>query len=222
METKLKPHQLCCRFGILQVAVPVVILGRHVATILGGKVRLDPSCIQQRSGLVRQLRRCGLTGDLRSLQKAYLAVPVLPRARVRVALGLLDHLAQLFARALSQETMPASFTPPSLAFQTSQFIRQHLGEHLTTRQTAAACHLSEAYFCRRFHRLTGMTFHAYLTQLRVERAKAALRATNARVNEIALALGFQSASHFNRAFKFIVGMTPSAFRGQRRQRRQRR
>ena len=215
MGAKLKPHQICCPLGILQVAVPVVVLGTHAATIVSGKVRLAPARIQPRSGLVRQLRRCGLTGDLRSLQKAYLAIPVMAAAKLQAALRLLDHLAQLFAGALAQETMPASLTQPSLAFQTSQFIRQHLGERLTTRQTAAAFHLSEAYFCRRFHRLTGMTFHAYLTQLRVERAKAALRATSARVNEIALALGFQSASHFNRAFKLMVGMTPSAFRGQR-------
>lgn len=222
LVVKLKPHQTCCPLGILQVAVPVVVSGRHVATIVGGKVRLASAGLQPRAGLDRQLRRCGLTGDLRSLQRAYRAIPIMAGAKLQAALRLLDQLARLFAAALVQEPMPASLTQPPMAFQTSQFIRQHLGERLTTRQTAAAFHLSEAYFCRRFHQLTGMTFHAYVTQLRVERAKAALRTTDARVNEIALALGFQSASHFNRAFKLIAGMTPSAFRGQRRQRRQRR
>jgi transcriptional regulator GlxA family with amidase domain len=65
-----------------------------------------------------------------------------------------------------------------------------------------------------------MTFQAYMTQLRVERAKAALQATDARINEIALAHGFQSASDFDRIFKSIAGTTPSAFRGQRLQLRQ--
>ncbi len=216
MGAKLKPHQICCPLGILQVAVPVVVWGSHAATIVGGKVRLEPPSIQQRSGLVRQLRRCGLTGDLRPLQKAYLAIPVMAGAKLQAALRLLDHLAQLFAGALDHEPIPASLTRPSMAFQIGRFILQHLGERLTTRQTAAAFHLSEGHFCRRFHRLTGMTFHAYVTQLRVERAKSALRVTDVRVNEIALALGFQSTSHFNHLFKSIAGTTPSAFREQRR------
>ena len=220
MGSKLKPHQICCPFGIVQVAIPVVVLGRHVATILGGKVRLDEAGIRQRPGLDRQLRRCGLTGDLRSLQKSYLAIQVMAGAKLKAALRLLDQLAQLFAGAIAQESIPASLTKPSLVFQIGQFVRQHLGERLTTRHTAAEFHLCEAYFCRRFRQLTGMTFHDYVTQLRVERAKAALRATDARINEIALAHGFQSASDFDRIFKSFVGTTPSAFRGQRLQLRQ--
>jgi AraC-like DNA-binding protein/ligand-binding sensor protein len=220
MGSKLKPHQICCPFGIVQVAVPVVVLGRHVATILGGNVRLDAACIQQRPGLDRQLRRCGLAGDLRPLQKSYLAIQVMDRAKLKVALRLLDQLSQLFAGAIAQEAIPASLTKPSLVVQIGQFIRQHLGERLTTRQTAAEFNLCEAYFCRCFRRLTGMTFHAYVTQLRVERAKVTLQATDARINEIALAHGFQSASDFDRIFKSFVGTTPSAFRGQRLQLRQ--
>jgi AraC-like DNA-binding protein len=202
------------------VAVPVVVLGRHVATILGGKVRLNAASIRQRPGLDRQLRRCGLAGDLRSLQKSYLAIQVMAGAKLKVALRLLDQLAQLFAGAIAQEPISAFPTKPSLVFQIGQFVQQHLGERLTTRQTAAEFHLCEAYFCRRFRQLTGMTFHDYVTQLRVERAKASLLATEARVNEIALAVGFQSASDFDRIFKSIVGTTPSAFRGRRRQFRQ--
>ena len=220
MGGKLKPHQICCPFGIVQVAVPVVVLGRHVATILGGKVRLDAASIRPRPGLDRQLRRCGLTGNLRSLQKSYLAIQVMAGAKLKVALKLLDQLAQLFAGALAQESIPAFLTKPSLVFQIGQFVRQHLGDRLTTRQTAREFHLCEAYFCRRFRRLTGMTFQAYVTQLRVEKAMTTLQATDARVNEIALALGFRSASDFDRIFKAIVGMTPSAFRGRRRQLRQ--
>lgn len=121
---------------------------------------------------------------------------------------------------LAAKFVPASLTKPSLVVQIGQFIRQHLGERLTTRQTAAEFHLCEAYFCRHFRRLTGMTFHAYVRQLRVEKAKATLQATDARINEIALAHGFQSASDFNRIFKSSVGTTPSAFRGRRLQLRQ--
>ena len=40
---KLKPQQVACRCGLILLAVPVVAAGQHVATIIGGKVRLRHS-----------------------------------------------------------------------------------------------------------------------------------------------------------------------------------
>jgi AraC-like DNA-binding protein len=91
-------------------------------------------------------------------------------------------------------------------------VRLHLGERLTTRQTAQAVHLEESYFCRLFHRLTKMTFRAYVAQARVAQARSLLLGTRQRIGEIASATGFQSASDFNRVFKAAVGLTPTDFR----------
>jgi ligand-binding sensor protein len=37
---KLKPQQVFCRCGLILLAVPIVAAGRHVATIIGGEVRV--------------------------------------------------------------------------------------------------------------------------------------------------------------------------------------
>jgi AraC-like DNA-binding protein len=213
-DAKLKPHQICCLAGIIQLAVPVVVSGKHVATLLGGKVRLHPPSIAQFQRLVPRLRQWGVAGSLGPLRRVYLATPCPAAERLRDAVRLLDLLAQLFAKAVVHEP---PLDPPAeapLAAQVGAFVRQHLGEHLTTRRMASTLHLSEAYFCRRFHRLTGLTFHAYLARARVEAAKAALQEPETRINEIALAAGFQSASDFSRIFKAVEGVTPSAFRRQ--------
>lgn len=49
-------------------------------------------------------------------------------------------------------------------------------------------------------------------QVRVERAKALLLQSKSPLIEIALEVGFTSASHFAREFKSIVGQTPRQFR----------
>jgi AraC-like DNA-binding protein len=124
---------------------------------------------------------------------------------------LLDVLARLFAEALAHQPPRRASHPPGL-LKAEEFVHSHLQEHLTTREAAHALRLSEAYFCRRFHRLTGQTFHAYVAGARTEAAKAALRDTEQSISDVALAVGFQSISDFNRVFKAHAGMTPSQFR----------
>jgi len=93
-----------------------------------------------------------------------------------------------------------------------RYIEKHLEERITTGQMARAAGLNVSYFCRLFHRVTGITPHAYLAQVRVETAKAALRTTAQSVSEIGFVSGFQSVSDFSRVFKAQVGMSPRAFR----------
>ncbi|WP_394766681.1 helix-turn-helix domain-containing protein [uncultured Paludibaculum sp.] len=57
----------------------------------------------------------------------------------------------------------------------------------------------------------GQTPHSYLTELRLSRAHAQLRA-GLPVTEAWLASGFDNPSAFSRAFRRAYGLTPSAVR----------
>jgi len=46
----------------------------------------------------------------------------------------------------------------------------------------------------------------------VEKSKTLLLNPNSRISEAAFACGFQSMTNFNRAFKRIVGRSPTQFR----------
>jgi len=52
-----------------------------------------------------------------------------------------------------------------------------------------------------------------LPLIQIEKAKNLLLNRNSRVSEIAYQIGFQSLTHFNRAFKRIVGHSPTEYRG---------
>jgi len=68
-------------------------------------------------------------------------------------------------------------------------------------------HLARVF--RRFH---GCTVGEYLRRLRIERAIEELRSTNKPLADIAGNSGFSDQSHFCRAFKLTVGMTPGQYR----------
>lgn len=146
------------------------------------------------------------------MQTALDSAPVFTPERIRAAARLLDVLARLFAEVLSPlPPVPLEKRSPRWR-QAEEFVQSHLHEHLTTREAAHALNLSEAYFCRMFHRLTGRTFHAYVAEARIEAAKAALQTSEQTVTEVALAVGFQSVSDFNRVFKARASLTPTEFR----------
>ena len=72
---------------------------------------------------------------------------------------------------------------------------------------AAAC-MSEATFYRAFRNEFGITPVAYLTRLRVDRARQLLADPGRSVTDVAASVGFGSVSHFIRVYREHVGLTP--------------
>jgi AraC-like DNA-binding protein len=79
-------------------------------------------------------------------------------------------------------------------------------------QAAGAAALSKYYFTRFFREQTGQTFHAYLSQVRINRAQEHLTESDLPVAEIAYICGFASLKTFYRLFKVLTGVSPSAYR----------
>lgn len=90
------------------------------------------------------------------------------------------------------------------------YMAAHLDEPVLLRDLASMAGLSPFHFLRCFKRATGMPPHAYLTQLRLQRARALLRATEPPA-QVAAALGFADQSHLTRRFKAAFGVTPSQY-----------
>ena len=72
--------------------------------------------------------------------------------------------------------------------------------------------LNAAYVSDLFSTTTGVTFHHYLEELRLARAKHMLRDPTRRVCEVAIAVGYTNPNHFRNVFHTRVGLSPSAWR----------
>lgn len=77
---------------------------------------------------------------------------------------------------------------------------------------AAAVGMSPAAFSRFVRRHLGRTYLAYRAELRIAAACQALAESTRPVLDIALAAGFDNLSTFNRQFRGLKGITPSAYR----------
>ena len=93
-----------------------------------------------------------------------------------------------------------------------ELMHAQLGRDLPLEELAAAAYLSPFHFSRLFKKVTGATPHAYLAQLRLERAQQLLATTDHSITEIGSRVGYASSSHFSKAFRQATALTPRAFR----------
>lgn len=98
------------------------------------------------------------------------------------------------------------------------FISQHYTDsELSVEVLCDHLHLSAAYFSTLFKRETGMSFTAYVTNVRMEAAAALLRDTDEKTYLIAQKTGYVDPNYFSYVFKRQYGTSPSKYRAEHRQ-----
>ncbi len=91
-----------------------------------------------------------------------------------------------------------------------EYLEAHHAEQVTLAQLARIADLSPFHLLRVFRAALGLPPHAYLTQLRVARAKTLL-SLGMSIPQVAFEAGFVDQSHLTRHFKRFVGVTPGQY-----------
>ena len=94
--------------------------------------------------------------------------------------------------------------------QIKDYIESHFAEDISIDDLTQITHLSRFHLIRVFREAVGIPPHAYLRQVRVQRAKS-LFFTGKSIAEIAAATGFTDQSHLTRWFKRLWGFTPGQY-----------
>ncbi|MDY6987357.1 MAG: AraC family transcriptional regulator [Thermodesulfobacteriota bacterium] len=92
-----------------------------------------------------------------------------------------------------------------------EYMEAHFHQDISLNRLASLANLSPFHFVRVFRKELGLPPHTYLTQVRVNRAKALL-AKGRKIADTALQTGFVDQSHLTRHFKRITGVTPGQYR----------
>ena len=212
LGNKLAPQQVRCFAGLTDVAVPVVIGGQHVATLLAGQVFRKKPAKRDFARLAHQLIEWGLETDLHRLEEAYFHTRVVTDDQFQAMVHLVTLFAHHLAEFANRCVLASRYEEPVPVVRAKDFVKERASDHLSMRDAAQHVHLSAYYFCKMFKKATGMTFTEYVSRVRVEKAKNLLLNPHARVSEVAFASGFQSIPHFNRVFRKYAGMAPRAYR----------
>jgi AraC family L-rhamnose operon transcriptional activator RhaR len=94
------------------------------------------------------------------------------------------------------------------------YLRQNCAQPIDLDELAHRFGYSSRNFRRVFREATASTPHDYLVKLRLGRAMRALRSSDAKVIDVALASGFNDSNYFSSSFRKLTGMSPSRYRQQ--------
>lgn len=96
------------------------------------------------------------------------------------------------------------------------FMKQNLEKRLPLSELAHLVNLSDSRLRHLFTAETGTSPTVYLSKLRLNHAKRLLEDTWLSIDQIAISVGWQDRSHFERRFKDVYGMTPARYRSKQR------
>src|SRR5437867_3964159 len=93
-----------------------------------------------------------------------------------------------------------------------ELVQAKMEDDLSLDEMAQSAGLSTTHFARMFRKSTGETPHQFVLRQRLERAKAMLRAPDARILDVAVACGFKTQQHFAQVFRDVCGVSPTRYR----------
>lgn len=96
--------------------------------------------------------------------------------------------------------------------QCCEYIQLHVEDKITVDQLAQQVGHAKNYLIKKFHKETGKTIGAYITEAKMERAKLLLKEPGKSVQDVAEQLGYATQSHFGELFRKHTGMTPAQWR----------
>jgi AraC-like DNA-binding protein/ligand-binding sensor protein len=201
-----------CPVGMCDSAVPVRLGDNTLGMLQTGQVFRSKPTEKQFQRVLELTKGWGLDVNEDDLRKAYFSTRVLSPTQHEGLIRLLAIFAEQVANLSNQLLVQRDYAEPPAITRAKAFIQEHLAEDITLEQAAKAAHMSKFYFCKMFHKATGVSFTEYVSRVRIEKARNLLLNPNLRISEIAYEVGFQSLTHFNRVFKKLLGQSPTEYR----------
>ena len=100
----------------------------------------------------------------------------------------------------------------SLAERVTAWLQANHGRKVSAREAARAAGVSLSGLTHRLRRETGKSFRELLMEIRVAEARRLLATTRLEVRDVADRCGFFDQSHFTKALKSSINLTPGRFR----------
>lgn len=98
-------------------------------------------------------------------------------------------------------------------FQIKEYLHQNYSvPSLSVPDISEHVHLSPTYVCTLFKNETGQTLNQYLTDYRIKMSKQFLSDPLYKITEISAKVGYSDGNYYSKAFRKIVGLSPSEYR----------
>lgn len=120
-------------------------------------------------------------------------------------------LTELFEKAIEMLDMDIGSKYSKRVNMIIKYVAEHYHEDVSLYDLSKELDLSVIYISQLFKKEMGITFTAYLTRLRVEKAIQLLETGHYKVYEVSRMVGYQTVQYFSNIFKKETGRKPGDF-----------
>ncbi|GLX70580.1 response regulator transcription factor [Paenibacillus glycanilyticus] len=124
----------------------------------------------------------------------------------------LDYLRTIIIRLQLLRNQESEAGTHLLVNKLKSYIDSHLDDDLSLVRLAETVYLNPTYLSRLFKMQTGQGISEYTAELRLTKSCDLLKFSKLKVQDIAMKVGFDSATSFGRFFKREMNMTPQEYR----------
>lgn len=93
-----------------------------------------------------------------------------------------------------------------------KYLEEHFDEPLELQRLASVACMERTSFSRYFRQKTGTTLQQFIRMYRISKAVTMIESSDESILQIALSVGFNNLTSFERAFKYVCGNRPSQYR----------
>ena len=194
-----------CSFGIYEAATPVIRQGTVSAVVYVGNYVTDPR--RSRALISRSARLTGVDEELLLSHLGECEHTTDVDEAFKIGEIVSDYILRLI-----KNSVPRKSSLHWLTLKMKQHAEEFYTSEILLKDLAMIYHKNEKYMGRIFKKEIGMSFDEYCITLRLARAEELLLGTSEKIIDIAMSLGFNNVSYFNRVFKNRYGVSPSEYR----------
>lgn len=196
------------QFYLYDANTPVHCQWVHFTGAMAGDM-LEESGLKQQAPLLQ----IGVDREISALfERIIQETQLKPPCHGMMAQALLYELIGLMGRRQIILRDEGKYKARQRLMKAVEYMHYHYGELLSIEEYAAQCAMSKYHFAHAFREWMGQSPYAYLTNLRMERARELLVGSHMPIARIAQDCGYENPLYFSRAFSTRFGMPPTAYR----------
>lgn len=199
-----------CPFGLLEIVAPFFRAEQIIGYIMVGQGVMSEQMQDQK--IIDRL--LSLYPDIRHPEKYRNCLSGIPHLTQQQLDSFIVMLKIITGYIENNELL--LFPPKTIGQLTKNYIQKNYANKITLAELSMYLHCSTVTLTEHFRREFGITIFTYLNRKRLEQAEKLLVFSDANITEIAEKCGFSDANYFFLQFKKKHGISPSAYRKQRK------
>lgn len=207
-----------CHFGIVDIAIPIVVDGQYLGAIMAGQVLEEDSENSELERIVSKKYQLSLE-NYPELKNEYQKLNSMSIDKINAIANMINRLINYIVGEAQLKTTLYDSNPDlknghkaTLLKPALKYIDEHYKEKLYMDNMAYLCNISPGYFSKIFKIETGENFSNYVNIVKLNKAMEILETSDEPIANIALDLGFEDCGYFIKVFKKHVGDTPANYR----------